>query len=107
MFGALSKAKRQLDAKVLELQQAEDPKASPLPHWTLHDTRHRFVTHAHDQLGVEIPVIERATNHISGAFGGIVGIYNRALCARSVTPPLTAGIVSAPMPPVWIPAASR
>ncbi|WP_166802249.1 tyrosine-type recombinase/integrase [Microvirga pakistanensis] len=78
VFGALSKAKRRLDAKVLELQRAVDPKASPLPHWTLHDLRRSFVTHAHDQLGVDIPVIERAINHISGTFGGIVGVYNRA-----------------------------
>ncbi|MCB5176884.1 tyrosine-type recombinase/integrase [Microvirga lenta] len=77
-FGALSKAKRRLDAKILELRRAEDPKAGPLPHWTLHDLRRSFVTHAHDQLGVDIPVIERAINHISGTFGGIVGVYNRA-----------------------------
>jgi integrase len=78
VFGALSKAKRRLDAKVLELQRAVDPKAAPLPRWTLHDLRRSFVTHAHDQLGVDIPVIERAINHISGTFGGIVGIYNHA-----------------------------
>jgi hypothetical protein len=36
------------------------------------------VTHAHDSLSVGIPVIERAINHISGTFGGIVGVYNRA-----------------------------
>jgi integrase len=78
VFGALSKAKRRLDGKVLELQRVVDPKASPLPGWTLHDLRRSFVTHAHDQLGVDIPVIERAINHISGTFGGIVGVYNRA-----------------------------
>ena len=78
VFGALSKAKRRLDAKVLELQRALDPAASPLPRWTLHDLRRSFVTHAHDQLGVDIPVIERAINHVSGTFGGIVGVYNRA-----------------------------
>jgi integrase len=77
-FGALSKAKRQLDANVLELRRTFDPKAIPLPHWTLHDLRRSFVTHAHDQLRVEIPVIERAINHISGTFGGVVGVYNRA-----------------------------
>jgi integrase len=77
-FGALSKAKRRLDAKVLELQRVVDPKAIPLPRWTLHDLRRSFVTHLHDQLGVDIPVIERAINHISGTFGGIVGVYNRA-----------------------------
>jgi integrase len=77
-FNGLSKAKRRLDAKVLELRRALDPKASLLPHWTLHDLRRSFVTHAHDQLAVDIPVVERAINHISGTFGGIVGVYNRA-----------------------------
>ena len=28
-------------------------------------------------LGVSIPVIERLLNHISGSFGGIVGVYQR------------------------------
>jgi integrase len=77
-FNGLSKAKRRLDARVLELRRTVDPKANPLPHWTLHDLRRSFVTHAHDQLGVDIPVIERAINHVSGTFGGIVGVYNRA-----------------------------
>jgi integrase len=77
-FNGLSKAKRRLDAKVLELRRAVDCKATPLPHWILHDLRRSFVTHAHDHLGVDIPVIERAINHISGTFGGIVGVYNRA-----------------------------
>jgi integrase len=77
-FNGLSKAKRRLDAKVQEMRRAVDPKAGPLPHWTLHDLRRSFVTHAHDQLGVDIPVIERAINHISGTFGGVVGVYNRA-----------------------------
>jgi integrase len=77
-FGAISKAKGRLDDKVLELRRASHPKAGPLPHWTLHDLRRSFVTHAHDHLGISIPVIERAINHISGTFGGVIGVYNRA-----------------------------
>jgi integrase len=78
VFGALSKAKKRLDGKVTELRKESLGQATPLPHWTLHDLRRSFVTHAHDQLDVDIPVIERAINHISGTFGGIVGVYNRA-----------------------------
>jgi len=29
------------------------------------------------RIGVPIPVIERLLNHISGSFGGIVGVYQR------------------------------
>jgi integrase len=77
-FGAVSKAKKRLDEKVLAFRKAANPKSGPLPHWTLHDLRRSFVTHAHDHLGISIPVIERAINHISGTFGGVVGVYNRA-----------------------------
>jgi integrase len=77
-FGALAKAKRRLDAKVTQLLPDRCGKPAPLPHWTLHDLRRSFVTHAHDSLGMAIPVIERAINHVSGTFGGVVGIYNRA-----------------------------
>jgi integrase len=77
-FGAVDKAKKRLDARVTELRRASDSKAGPLLHWTLHDLRRSFVTHAHDHLRIDIPVIERAINHISGTFGGVVGVYNRA-----------------------------
>jgi hypothetical protein len=29
------------------------------------------------RLGVNLPVIERALNHVSGSFAGIVGVYQR------------------------------
>jgi integrase len=76
-FGAVSKAKKRLDKRVTELR-ARSGGAGPLPHWTLHDLRRSFVTHAHDQLRVDIAVVERAINHVSGTFGGVVGVYNRA-----------------------------
>jgi integrase len=44
--------------------------------WTLHDLRRTFATGL-ASLGVQIPVIERLLNHISGSFGGIVGVYQR------------------------------
>ena len=28
-------------------------------------------------IGVQLPVIEKVLNHVSGSFGGIVGVYQR------------------------------
>jgi integrase len=44
--------------------------------WTLHDLRRTFASGLAAQ-GVQLPVIERLLNHISGSFGGIVGVYQR------------------------------
>lgn len=44
--------------------------------WTLHDLRRTFASGL-AALGVSIPAIERLLNHISGSFGGIVGVYQR------------------------------
>ena len=45
-----------------------------IPHWTLHDLRRSCAT-GMQRLGVRPEVIERALNHVSGTFGGIVGTY--------------------------------
>lgn len=42
----------------------------------LHDLRRTFVTGL-AALGVQLPVIERCVNHISGSFGGVAGVYQR------------------------------
>ena len=44
--------------------------------WTLHDLRRTFASGLAAQ-GVQLPVIERLLNHVSGSFGGIVGVYQR------------------------------
>ncbi len=44
--------------------------------WTLHDLRRTFASGL-ASIGVSIPVIERLLNHVSGSFGGIVGVYQR------------------------------
>jgi integrase len=65
-----SKAKRRLDARMAELAGA------PIPPFRLHDLR-RTCASGLMRLGVPLPVTERVLNHVSGSFGGIVGVYQR------------------------------
>jgi integrase len=44
--------------------------------WTLHDLRRTFATNL-AALGIRIEVTEKLLNHVSGSFGGIVGVYQR------------------------------
>lgn len=44
--------------------------------WTLHDLRRTFASDL-AALGVQLPVIEKLLNHVSGSFGGIVAVYQR------------------------------
>ncbi len=71
-----SRAKRTLDMAVLMAMQKEDPKAKPIPGWTLHDLR-RTVATGLAGLGVAMPVVEKILNHVSGSFGGVAGVYQR------------------------------
>jgi integrase len=57
--------KQRIDARV--------PDAAP---WVFHDVR-RTVASGLARLGVNLPVIEKLLNHVSGSFGGIVGVYQR------------------------------
>jgi integrase len=60
-----SKAKARIDAVLPDL-----------PHWTFHDLRRTFASGC-AKLGVNLPVIEKLLNHVSGSFAGIVGVYQR------------------------------
>ena len=66
-----AKAKERLDKRVAKLNNGE-----PVAHWTLHDLR-RTAASGMARLGVDLPVIEKVLNHVSGSFAGIVGIYQR------------------------------
>ena len=59
-----SKGKRRLGALL-------PPK---MPPWRLHDLR-RTLASGMQKLGVALPVTEKILNHVSGSFGGIVGVY--------------------------------
>jgi integrase len=48
-----------------------------LPHWTPHDLRRSFATHA-AEIGIQPHIIEACLNHVSGHKGGVAGIYNKA-----------------------------
>jgi integrase len=65
-----SRAKRRLDECMAEL--ADDQ----VPTWKLHDLR-RTCASGMARAGVALPVIEKCLNHVSGSFGGIVGVYQR------------------------------
>jgi len=47
-----------------------------MPPFVIHDLR-RSVASGMARLGVNLPVIERVLNHVSGSFAGIVGVYQR------------------------------
>ena len=47
-----------------------------MPAWRLHDLR-RTVASGMARLGINLPVIEKALNHSSGSFAGIVAVYQR------------------------------
>jgi integrase len=42
--------------------------------WRLHDLR-RTAASGMQRLGVEVPIVERTLNHVSGTFRGIIGTY--------------------------------
>jgi integrase len=78
-ISGFSRAKDRLDTEILRIQraEAEDPdRVTPLPHWTLHDLR-RTGASGMARLGIQLPVIEKVLNHISGSFRGVTGVYQR------------------------------
>lgn len=82
-ISGFSLAKGKLDAAIERLQRqgAEaaglDPAGvAPLAPWAWHDLRRSFAAGL-GRLGFSGEVIERSLNHVSGAFGGIRGVYQR------------------------------
>ena len=72
-----SEAKRRLDQRMLELSRCETGRQdASIPTWRLHDLR-RTAASGMAGLGIGLPTIEKVLNHVSGSFGGIVGVYQR------------------------------
>jgi len=67
-----SRAKRRIDKLM-----------GPTPPWRLHDLRRTAAT-GMARAGADLPVIERALNHISGSFAGIVSVYQQYKYADEV-----------------------
>ncbi len=65
-----SNAKERIDA-LLAVSHGE-----PVPAWVFHDLRRTAATGL-ARLGTALPVVERVLNHVSGSFGGIVGVYQK------------------------------
>jgi integrase len=53
-----------------------DRRLGAMPPFVIHDIR-RTVASGLARLGVNLPVIEKLLNHVSGSFAGIVGVYQR------------------------------
>jgi len=63
-IGGFSRSKRKLDARI------------KLAAWCLHDAR-RTCACGLQRLNVRVEVIERCLNHVSGAYRGVAGLYQR------------------------------
>lgn len=80
-ISGFSKAKRTLDKAIkLQLNAIE---GGDMPAWRIHDLRRTFATGL-QRIGIRPEVIERALNHVSGTFGGIVGTYQTDPLATDV-----------------------
>lgn len=70
-ISGFTKAKKSLDAQV-----KKDRGGKALEAWRIHDLR-RSVATGFQRLGIRFEVTEAVLNHVSGAKGGIAGIYQR------------------------------
>jgi integrase len=65
-----SHPKKELDSIMAEIN------GKPVTPWRLHDLR-RSAASGMAALGVQLPVVEKILNHVSGSFAGVLGIYQR------------------------------
>ena len=63
------RAKRRLDQALFKIMPG-------IPPWVIHDLRRTFASGS-AKLGIKLEVIEKALNHVSGSFRGIVGVYQK------------------------------
>lgn len=77
-----SRAKRRLDAAMLDLARADALEAGEsvvdlaIKPWRLHDLRRTMAT-GQQRLGTRFEVTEAILNHLSGARAGVAGVYQR------------------------------
>ena len=70
-ISGITKAKNALDAAV-----KGEREGNALPGWRIHDLRRTLATGL-QRLGIRFEVTEAVLNHVSGAKGGVAGIYQR------------------------------
>lgn len=70
-ISGFARAKLALDAAAAKANECK-----PLPQWRVHDIR-RTVATGFQRLGIRFEVTEAVLNHISGAKGGVAGVYQR------------------------------
>jgi integrase len=70
-----SKAKRDLDAAMLELARAERGENFVIEPWRIHDLRRTASTSMH-AVGVPPHIVEAVIGHVSGFRSGVAGTYN-------------------------------
>lgn len=81
-ISGFSKAKTIIDeallaaAKKQAVEAGDDPDKVTFEPWVFHDLR-RTMASGMARLGITLPTIERCLNHVSGSFGGIVGVYQQ------------------------------
>jgi integrase len=68
-----SKIKKRLDGAMLASAQRED---TTIPPWRIHDLRRTAAT-GMAAVGIPPHIIEACLSHVSGAKGGVAGVYNR------------------------------
>lgn len=78
-----AKGKRRLDKAIADARAkaAEAAGAEPqvMPHWTIHDLRTTFNTHACERLNVDAIVADRILNHVASATTSkIMRVYNKS-----------------------------
>jgi hypothetical protein len=54
--------------------RGDDPAKVTMKPWRLHDLRHTMIS-GMARIGIQIAVIEKCVNHVSGTFSGIVAVY--------------------------------
>lgn len=83
-ISGMTKAKAAIDAAIYKArrgdrehgQHQDDEHAEPMAPWRIHDLRRTLAT-GFQRLGIRFEVTEATLNHVSGAKGGIAGIYQR------------------------------
>jgi integrase len=74
-ISGITKAKAALDKAVDEVMR-DNVNQKPIEAWRIHDLRRTLAT-GFQRLGVRFEVTEATLNHVSGAKGGVAGIYQR------------------------------